>query len=147
ATSSIDVEALRDASKVKVPMRDMNPYAFAPAIAPHLAAVQARTSIDLDVIAAAYRRLCMNADVVVIEGAGGVLVPLGTKIDMLDIPARLHVSVLLVVGIRLGCLNHALLSAQAVTARGLILSGWIANRIEPAMEAADANVEALADRL
>lgn len=147
AACSEDVQALRAASNGDAALQDVNPYAFAPAIAPHLAAAQAQAAIDLDVIAAAYRRLWAHADAVVVEGAGGVLVPLGAKTDMLDIPARLRLSVLLVVGVRLGCLNHALLSAQAVSARGLVLSGWIANRIDPAMVAADANVAALVDRL
>jgi dethiobiotin synthetase len=83
----------------------------------------------------------------VVEGAGGVLVPLGPRADMLDLAAAFDLPVLLVVGIRLGCLNHALLSALAIAARGLPLVGWIANRIDPEMEAASANVAALAERL
>ena len=95
----------------------------------------------------AFDRLCSRADVVVVEGAGGVLVPLATKLDMLDVAARLQLPVVLVVGIRLGCLSHALLSAQAISARGIAFAGWIANRIDPAMDAADDNVAALAQRL
>jgi len=142
-----DVGALRAAGNVDAALYDMNPYSFAPAIAPHLAAAQSGLPIDLEIIASAYARLCEHASVIVVEGAGGVLVPLNAKLDMLDIPARLGLPVLLVVGIRLGCLNHALLSAQAILGRGLRFAGWVANRIDPSMDAADENVAALAERL
>jgi dethiobiotin synthetase len=147
ATCNADVEALVAAGNVDAPLSDVNPYSLPAAIAPHLAAARAGVTVDLERIASAYHRLSLVADVVVVEGAGGVLVPLGERTDMLDIARRLDLPVLLVVGVRLGCLNHALLSAQAIAARGLVLSGWIANRIDPSMEAADANVAALADRL
>jgi len=142
-----DVAALVAAGNVVAPLTDVNPYAFAPAVAPHLAAEWAGTVIDLERVAAAYARLAARADVVVVEGAGGALVPLGPRSDMLDIPACLGLPVVLVVGIRLGCLSHALLSALAIAARGLMLSGWVAFRIDPAMAAGDQNVEALAARL
>ena len=142
-----DVAALGAAGNVDAPLPDVNPYSFAPAVAPHLAAARAGVAIDLAVIAAAYRRLSARADVVVVEGAGGAFVPLGPRADMLDIAAALGLPVLLVVGVRLGCLNHALLSAVAIAARGLPLAGWVANRIDPAMEAGSANVAALAERL
>jgi len=142
-----DVRMLAAAGNVAAPLADVNPFSFAPPIAPHLAALAAGVAIDLDLIAAAYARLASVADAIVVEGAGGVLVPLGRGTDMLDIPARLGLPVLLVVGIRLGCLNHALLSALAISARGLSLAGWVANRIDPAMGEADANVLALTDRL
>lgn len=147
ASGSGDVFALVAASGVEAPADDVNCYAFAPAIAPHVAAERAGVAIDLEAIAAAYGRLAARADVVVVEGVGGVLVPLGPRLDMLDVAARLRLPVLLVVGIRLGCLNHALLSALAIAARGVALAGWIANRIDPAMEAQDASVAALARRL
>ncbi len=142
-----DVRSLIAAGNVDAPPRDINPYSFAPPIAPELAARAAGTVIDLDVIAAAYSRLVARSDAVIVEGAGGALVPLTRRTDMLDIASRLGIPVLLVVGIRLGCLNHALLSALAVNARGLTLAGWIANRIDPAMREGDANVAALAERL
>jgi dethiobiotin synthetase len=147
AAVNADVAALLAAGNVDAPLADVNPYAFAPAIAPHLAAERAGETIDLERIALAHGRLRARADVVVVEGAGGVLVPLGTRLDMLDIAARLELRVLLVVGVRLGCLNHALLSARAISSRGLPLAGWVANRIDPSMEAADANVAALMERL
>lgn len=142
-----DVDALIAAGNVAAPAIDINPYAFTPPIAPHLAAQQAGVIIDLERIAGAYARLAARADVVVVEGAGGALAPLSERLDMLDIAARLALPVLLVVGVRLGCLNHALLSAQAINARGVRLAGWVANRIDPAMAAAGANVDALRRRL
>lgn len=144
---SADVVALAAAANVDAPPQDVNPYAFAPAIAPHIAAAQCGVAIDLERIAAAYARLAARADAIVVEGAGGALVPLGSRLDMLDIASRLRLPVLLVVGMRLGCLNHALLSAVAIRARGLVLAGWVANRIVPSMAAADENVRALAQAL
>jgi dethiobiotin synthetase len=147
ADANADVLALAAASTVAVARADANPYAFAPAIAPHLAAARAGVAIDLARCAAAYDRLAAASDFVVVEGAGGALVPLGDRIDMLDLAQRLGLPLLLVVGIRLGCLNHALLSALALRGRGLPLAGWVANRIDPAMSEADANVAALSERL
>jgi len=142
-----DARALIDAGSVAAAVADINPYAFVPPIAPELAARAAGVAIEMDVIAAAYARLAAIADAVVVEGAGGALVPLGPATDMLDIPARLQLPVLLVVGIRLGCLNHALLSALAIRARGLKLAGWVANRIDREMREGDANVSVLTQRL
>lgn len=142
-----DVAALAAADGLALPLRDRNPYALVPAIAPHLAAREAGAALDPGVIAAAYVRIGAVADAIVVEGAGGALVPLDDRHDMLDIARRLRLPVLLVVGVRLGCLNHARLTAAAIAARGLVLAGWVANRIDPAMERADDNVAALAARL
>jgi dethiobiotin synthetase len=147
AALNADVVSLMQAGNVAAPPEDVNPYALGAPIAPHLAAAAARTAIDLDRIVSAYGRLAGRADVVIVEGAGGVFVPIGARGDMLDIAARLRLPVLLVVGMRLGCLNHALLSALAIDARGLRLAGWIANRIDPGMFEVEANVGALAQRL
>jgi dethiobiotin synthetase len=143
-TVNADVVALAAADSMDAPLADRNPYAFAPAIAPHLAAAGAGAAIDLDVIANAYGRLSARADIVVVEGAGGALVPLGARIDMLDIAARLDLPVLLVVGMRLGCLNHALLTAVAIRARGLRFAGWVANAVDAAMPMREENVATLA---
>ena len=105
-----------------------------------LVAHRHRTSIDIDRIADAYGRLARRADVVIVEGAGGALVPLNDRLDVLDIARALELPVLLVVGVRLGCLNHARLTALAIRARGLTLAGWIASRIDAAMPYADENV-------
>lgn len=145
--ANADVLALAAAANVDAPLADRNPYAFADAVAPHLAARASGAAIDVAVIAAAARRLCANADALIVEGAGGVLVPLDASRDMLDVAAALDLPVLLVVGLRLGCLNHALLSALAIRRRGLELRGWIANRLSAPMRLADANIATLAERL
>ena len=142
-----DVAALQRAGNVVAPLAESNPHAFVRGIAPHIAAREAGKAIDLGVIVHAYEQLARRADVIVVEGAGGVRVPLSATYDMLDIAHRLALPVLLVVGIRLGCINHALLSADAIGARGLRFAGWIANRIDPQMPAADACVADLEVRL
>ena len=146
ACSNADVLALAAADGLALAMADRNPYALAPAIAPHLAARDAGVDIDLEAIARAYDRVATAADVIIVEGAGGVLVPLGAQLDMLDVPARLGLPVVLVVGMRLGCLNHARLSMHAIRARGLVVAGWIANRLDPAMARVDDNVAELSRR-
>lgn len=125
----------------------INPYAFAPPIAPHIAAAQAGVEIALAPIQAAYQRLAAQADWVIVEGVGGWRVPLGPELTLADLPRTLELPVLLVVGLRLGCLNHALLSAEAIQASGLQLAGWIANGVDPAMAAADENLASLRARL
>jgi dethiobiotin synthetase len=147
ATVNADVAALAQADGLALPLRDRNPYGFADAIAPHLAARDEGVAIDLAAIAAAWSRIADVADTIVVEGAGGVLVPLGQDLDMLDVARRLRLPVLLVVGVRLGCLNHALLSSRAIRDRGLQFAGWVANRIDPAMARGDDNVAELAARL
>ena len=142
-----DVALLRAAGNVEAPLQLVNPYCFEPPIAPHLAAEQAGVVIDLAIIAAAFERLAAVADIVIVEGVGGFRVPLNRSADSADLTQRLGLPVILVVGMRLGCLNHALLTAHAIRARGLRLAGWIANRIDPAMAAAERNVAALAERL
>jgi len=94
-----------------------------------------------------YDRLLAMSDVVVVEGVGGLLVPLGPRLSADAIPARLNLPVLLVVGLRLGCLNHALLTVDAVQQRGLRLAGWIANSIDPAMVRRAENLDALRQRI
>ena len=139
-----DVAALASADGVDLPLRVRNPYAFADPIAPHLAARDAGIAIDLRKIEAAARAIESCAEVVVVEGAGGVRVPVAPGLDMLDLAKALGLPVLLVVGVRLGCLNHALLSADAIAARDLCLAGWVASRVDPAMLRADDNVAELA---
>jgi dethiobiotin synthetase len=147
AARNADVDALAAAGNVSVELSLTNPYAFAPAISPHLASRRSGTIIDLQRIAAAYRELATRAERMVVEGAGGALAPLEDRLDMLDIARELSIPVVLVVGLRLGCINHALLSAHAIRARGLVLAGWVANTIDPQMEARDDNISALERRL
>jgi dethiobiotin synthetase len=142
-----DVAVLRAAGNVDAPLADINPYAFDAAIAPHIAAQQAGIAIDLECIAAAHARLAARADVVVVEGAGGWRVPLSDTTDMADLAARLGGAVVLVVGLRLGCLNHAVLTAEAIRSRGLPWAGWVANRIDPYMPCVDENLASLHLRL
>ncbi len=142
-----DVLALLQAGNVTADVRDMNPYAFAEPVAPHVAAALAGVRIEPDVIVAAYSRLAAMADVVVVEGAGGWRVPLNEHEDMADLAQRLALPVVLVVGLRLGCLNHALLTAESVAHRRLPWAGWVGNQVEPAMPRAAENVACLHMRL
>ena len=142
-----DVEQLRAASNLNAPLNQINPYVFEPAIAPHIAAQQARIDIKLNVIAQAYEQLKAKADVVIVEGVGGFRVPLGHGVDTADLAKMLDLPVILVVGMRLGCLNHALLTVEAIEARGLKLAGWVANQLDPEMSAFDANLQGLQQRL
>jgi len=142
-----DVTALRAASSVKAPAHLVNPYCFAPAIAPHVAAAKAGVSISLDRIKTAYAGLAALAECVIVEGAGGFEVPLGPDYSTSDLAAKLELPVILVVGMRLGCLSHALLTARAVAGSGLRLAGWVANHIDRDMPCAQENVDALGSRL
>jgi dethiobiotin synthetase len=142
-----DVERIRAASNVELPTDVINPYRFAPAIAPHLAAAEAGVSIDFARIAAACAMARQKADLVIVEGVGGFRVPLGVDRDSAALAVTLALPVILVVGLRLGCLNHALLTAEAIAARGLTLAGWVANRIDPDMARADDNIDTLREHL
>lgn len=142
-----DAERLLHASSVPLTYNEVNPYAFAPPVAPHLAARAAGIEIRLENILEHFYRLQARADWVVVEGAGGWYVPLGPALTMADLARALGLPVILVVGLRLGCLNHALLTAQAVRASGCALAGWVANRIDPNMELVMENIEALRARL
>ena len=142
-----DVEQLIAASNVNAPREDINPYCFRPPIAPHIAAFQAGIPIALDRIERSYGRLAASAQVVVVEGVGGFYVPLGKSIDTAQLAVRLALPVVLVVGMRLGCLNHALLTAHAISAQGLKLAGWIANHVDPDMAVAEDNVRTLEERI
>ena len=142
-----DVEALLDASGLRAPRELVNPYLFQPAIAPHIAAAEAGRTIDIDRIVASFKTLRDLADAILVEGVGGFYVPLGPQEDAADLAERLGLPVILVVGMRLGCINHALLTQQAIAARGLKLAGWIANRIDPQMSRFDENLAALKERM
>ena len=142
-----DVAALMAASNVTADGADVNPYCFTLAIAPHIAAAEENRTISIAHIQQCLRRLCAQSDVVLIEGAGGFLVPLDNESTMADLAVALGAPIILVVGMRLGCLNHALLTAEAIRARSLTLVGWIANCIDPAMTAQFENIKTLEDRL
>jgi len=142
-----DVIALSAATNVHADTLLVNQYAFVPPIAPHIAAAQMGVEIDLDKIVAAYAALSREADVVVVEGVGGFRVPLGAHLDTTDLARVLGLPIVLVVGVRLGCLNHALLTAEAIEHRGLAWAGWVANILEPNMPALAENLAELEMRL
>ena len=142
-----DALALLAAGTMDASYDEVNPYAFAPPIAPHVASNQTGVSIDRARIRASYERLAARADMVVVEGAGGWLVPVSAADTMADIAADLGLPVVLVVGMRLGCINHALLTAQAIATSGQRLVGWVANDPQPAMPERAASVAAIAERL
>jgi len=109
----------------------INPYAFRPTIAPHLAAQDAGIEIDMNRIVSAYTVLSSHSDVVLVEGVGGWRVPLGRDRFLVDLVRRLDLPVVLVVGLRLGCINHALLTAEVMVTDGVPLLGWVANPVDP----------------
>ena len=138
-----DVIELIKASNVDADLALINPYVFAPAIAPHIAAEQAGIRVSLDNIQQSFDALQAKADVVVVEGAGGFRVPVNRQETMADLAVKLNLPIVLVVGVRLGCINHALMTAGSIRAAGLNLVGWVANRIDPNMPAIEENIATL----
>lgn len=143
---SDDARRLGEAAGLDVSMDLVNPYRFLPPIAPHVAAAEVGVRIELERIESAFRTLCMSADAVVVEGVGGLRVPLNDREEVADLVALMRLPVVLVVGLRLGCLNHALLTAEALERRGVATAGWVANHIDPAMARQDESVSTLIDR-
>ena len=142
-----DVRALQRVSNVTVPIEFINPYRFLPAIAPHIAAEQSGMTINLELIESAYQQLTAVAEVVIVEGAGGFMVPLNQTQTLADLALQLNIPIILVVGIKLGCINHALLTVEALQARGLVLAGWVANQIDPNMPMFAENLSSLQARI
>jgi dethiobiotin synthetase len=138
-----DVEALLAASTLRADRALVNPYTLREAVAPHIAAARESVTIDLDHVRACYARLRAMADAVVVEGVGGFCVPLNELQDGGELARLLGLPVVLVVGMRLGCLNHAVLTQEAVLSRGLHLAGWVSDRIDPRMERCEENIEFL----
>jgi dethiobiotin synthetase len=125
-----DALALQQQSNVELSYELINPYAFEPAIAPHIAAEQLGKTIDIAILKNTYQQIQSHADAVVVEGAGGWLVPLNQDHTMADLAVALQLPVILVVAVRLGCINHALLSVAAIQQSGVPLLGWVANHVE-----------------
>jgi dethiobiotin synthetase len=144
---SEDAEILMRAASVQAPREFVNPYAFRTAAAPNIAAQVEDARVELAPIVRAFDELRSISDAVVVEGAGGFRVPLADALDGADLAQALKIPVVLVVGMRLGCINHALLTAEAVAARGLTLAGWVANRIDATMAHFEQNLETLEARL
>ncbi|SES97346.1 dethiobiotin synthetase [Nitrosomonas marina] len=143
----LDVELLRTAGSVQVTDELLNPYALEQAIAPHIAAQSQGIEIDMSTIENAFHALGELADYVIVEGAGGFMVPVNATQDTSDIARLFDLPVILVVGMRLGCINHALLTVQAIRSAGLQLFGWVANCIDPEMRAVKENIAALRFRI
>lgn len=142
-----DVDFLYEAAPLKLPRELTTPYLFRTPAAPHIAAALECQPIEPLRIVTAYEQVRAQAEAVVVEGVGGWRVPLTNSYDTSDLARQLGLPVVLVVGLRLGCINHALLTAEAIAARGLKLAGWVANTVDPTMGHADGNVEAIAARL
>jgi dethiobiotin synthetase len=142
-----DALALQHASDPRPDYDDINPYALPLPLAPEFAARAAGIEVAIDPILAAHARLAAQADVMVVEGVGGWMAPLSATLDQIDLVRALRLPVVLVVGLRLGCLNHARLSASAIAADGAHLIGWIASEIDPDMACRDENFQTLAQRL
>ena len=145
--SNEDSIAHRAASTVRVPPELDNPILLPEPLSPHLAAARAGTPISFDTVLSAVAQLRARTDALVIEGAGGFLVPLSASQSGADLAVALDLPLVLVVGMRLGCLNHALLTAEAIRARGLTLAGWIANRVDPAFLCPEENLAYLRTHL
>ena len=142
-----DAARLRAAGSFDPGLALLNPYCLRSPIAPHIAAAEEGVKIEPGKIRHAFDALVAQADVVFVEGVGGFRVPLGDDYDTADLARDMGLPVILVVGMRLGCINHALLSAEAIAARGLRLVGWVANQVDPAMLRFDENLDALVRRL
>ena len=142
-----DADQLDAASSVLLPPTLRTPYLLKAPAAPHIVAALENVTLDIGHIVACHAQALELADVVVVEGVGGFRVPLTDTHDTADLALALNLPVVLVVGMRLGCISHALLSAEAIAARGLHLAGWVANRIDPDMGFADENIAAIRSRL
>ena len=145
--ASDDVLALRAASTCSVSPGLDNPILLREPVSPHIAAMREGIPIHIDHLVRCYKDLARLADAVVVEGAGGFHVPLSDNTTGADLAQALALPVVLVVGLRLGCLSHALLTAEAIQARGLGLAGWVANRIDPTLQAQADNITWLQHRL
>jgi dethiobiotin synthetase len=142
-----DADRIAAAANVAVPPELATPYLLRQPTAPHIAAELENVSIDLAHIRSCYDRVLGMADAVVVEGVGGFRVPLSNRYDTADLAQQLGLPVVLVVGLRLGCINHALLTAEAIAARGLNLAGWVANVVDLEMRFGMDNIAALTERL
>jgi dethiobiotin synthetase len=138
-----DIERIVAASSAKLPAEVVNQYCFAAAVAPHLAAAEENRPIRFAPMLAACEQARQQTDLLIVEGVGGFRVPLGPDGDSADLAVALALPVILVVGLRLGCLNHALLTVEAIASRGLALAGWVANSIDPAMNRREENLASL----
>ena len=142
-----DAEMLAAASNVHLPRNITTPYLLRAACAPHIAAGLEGVAIEPVPIIAAYAEILAASDAVVVEGVGGFCVPFSDDFDSAGLAVQLNLPVIMVVGLRLGCISHALLTAEAIVARGLVLAGWVANHVDPDMRFVDENISALEQRM
>ena len=142
-----DVDALAACVSVKLPQEITTPYLFQTPAAPHIAAASQGKVIDRQHLLNCYQQVRAQADAVVVEGVGGFRVPLNDSYDTADMAKDLDLPVVLVVGMRLGCISQALLTAEAIAARGLSLMGWVANTVDPHMLYPQENIDAIAQRI
>lgn len=142
-----DAALIQAHSSRRVSYAWVNPYAFAEPIAPHIAAAKAGVSIDLQVLDHAFHAVAAGTDAVIVEGAGGWRSPLAADLQASDLARRWGLSVVLVVGMRLGCINHALLTAESIRAAGLPLAGWLGNRLHQNYQEAPATLDCLRERI
>lgn len=142
-----DAAMLRAAGNVHLPQHITTPFMLREPCAPHIAAALEGVTIEPVPIMTAYAEILGASDATVVEGVGGFCVPFSNDFDSADLAVQLNLPVVLVVGLRLGCINHALLTAEAIVARGLVLAGWVANQVDPDMRFADENIAALQQRM
>ena len=138
-----DAIQLQQQSSLHLPYKTVNPYAWEAAIAPHIAAQQQGNEMTLAPIRSSFQKITAQCDIVIVEGAGGWLVPFNDTQTMADIAVDLSLDVILVVGIRLGCINHALLTVESIQKKGCKLAGWIANHLSEINAVAEENVKYL----
>jgi dethiobiotin synthetase len=142
-----DADLLAAAGNVHLPQHITTPFMLREPAAPHVAAALENKTIDQVIILTAYAEILAASDATVVEGVGGFRVPLTDNFDTADLAAQFNLPVIMVVGMRLGCISHALLTVEAIVRRGLVLAGWVANEIDPAMNFIDENIEALVQRI
>ena len=144
---SEDTEAIMSAGRIRLPADLVTPFRLKLPVAPHIAADIEKTTISWPLISVSYQQIAGQADSVIVEGAGGFRVPLAAGYDTADLAVQFGLPVVLVVGLRLGCISHALLTAEAISARKLTLAGWVANQIDRSMPYAEENIAALEERI
>ncbi|HCP78521.1 MAG: dethiobiotin synthase [Pusillimonas sp.] len=142
-----DIELLRAQANIELPEHEMSPYLWDEPIAPHIAAQKRGVVMRAEVIRQAYLAAAQRADAIIVEGVGGFCVPLSSEENMADVAVSLNLPVVMVVGMRLGCINHALLTAEAIRARGLTLAAWVANTVDRNMPYRDENIQTLSEAL
>lgn len=135
-----DAEQLIREASIELPYRLVNPFAYEPPIAPHIGAQLSGERIELNTINEYYHEIASKVDLVIVEGAGGWLVPVNDQQTMANVASALNIPVILVVGLRLGCLNHALLTVSSILQHNIPFAGWIANHLNEKMQSQDENL-------